>query len=79
MFPDSSPPGFINASSLAASAGQPPGIGNNGVNNSAANQQGLFQSIGSGVVGAASAVSSFSTVTTPRYRKTFLRPNNYYF
>ena len=37
--------------------------------------QTLLQSIGAGVVGAA---SSFSTITPPRYRKTFLRPYQHF-
>ena len=64
---DSNPPGFINASSLAASAAIPPGSsGNNGGTGS----QSLFSSIGTGVVGAASL---FVSDNSSRYRKTFLR------
>ena len=59
---------YINASSLAASAAQPPGSGNDQEMTAG---QTLLQSIGAGVVGAA---SSFSTITPPRYRKSFLRP-----
>ena len=59
---------YINASSLAASAALPPGTGNEQEMTAG---QTLLQSIGAGVVGAA---SNFSTITPPRYRKSFLRP-----
>ena len=61
---------YVNASSLAASAAQPP----NGNDELTAGQT-LLQSIGAGVVGAA---SSFSTITPPRYRKSFLRPYQHF-
>ena len=61
---------YISASSLAAAAAQHPGTGTGNDQEMTAGQT-LLQSIGAGVVGAA---SSFSTITPPRYRKTFLRP-----
>ncbi len=83
----------LTASSFAASASQPPqsgrglggdpgGGGPNGTGGqpgNAASSAGasLLQSIGSGVVGAASSLTSI-TSTPPRYRKTFMRPSNYY-
>ena len=63
---------YINASSLAASAALPPGTGNEQEMTAG---QTLLQSIGAGVVGAA---SNFSTITPPRYRKSFLRPYQHF-
>ena len=63
---------YISASSLAASVAQPP---NGGGEDGLTAGQTLLQSIGAGVVGAA---SSFSTITPPRYRKTFLRPYQHF-
>ncbi len=73
--PGSSQPGYINATSLAATAAQPPGGFEDGGQAGLSAGQSLLQSIGAGVVGAA---SSFSTVTPPRYRKTFLRPYQHF-
>ena len=55
---DSNPPGFINASSLAASAALPPGSGNNGT--SGTGSQSLFSSIGTGVVSTVVIFPPFS-------------------
>lgn len=66
--------GYISASSLAASAALPPSADQHPESMTAG--QSLLQSIGAGVVGAA---SSFSTVTPPRYRKSsFLRPYQHF-
>lgn len=63
---------YINATTLAATAAQPPGGNEDG---SLTAGQTLLQTIGAGVVGAA---SSFSSVTPPRYRKPFLRPYQHF-
>ena len=71
---DSNTTNYISASALAASAAQmPSGLQDDPSALSAG--QSLLQSIGAGVVGAA---STFSTVTPPRYRKPFLRPYQHF-
>ena len=63
---------YLSAAALASSAAQVP---ENSGDASMSAGQSLLQSIGAGVVGAA---STFSTVTPPRYRKPFLRPYQHF-
>ena len=70
------PTHYLSAAALASSAAQvPAGLAENNGDSSMSAGQSLLQSIGAGVVGAA---STFSTVTPPRYRKPFLRPYQHF-